>query len=190
MFLMRSPGFRAFLIRGSLALGALCGVMAGSGVGHQAQARVFIGFGVPFFYPPVVSHRRFITRRITRHITHRQRFTRRRATLSIIRRRRRGRRAWRRRGITLLRVITARQAEATRRPEATLRRWATHRPAPRNPAARAPMCARWWRTHPQAAPAPAQDMADNGSEAGRTDGARGVPGILVKRSWLGSKTTR
>src|ERR1019366_8494977 len=54
MFLMRSPGFRAFLIRGSLALGALCGVMAGSGTGHQAQARGFIGFGVPFFYPPVV----------------------------------------------------------------------------------------------------------------------------------------
>ncbi len=49
MILMRSPGFRASMIRGSLALVALCGIMAG-----HAQARIFVGIGVPFFFPPVV----------------------------------------------------------------------------------------------------------------------------------------
>jgi len=45
MFLRRFPA----LLSGSLAMLALCGVMAG-----QAQARVFIGIGVPLFFPPVV----------------------------------------------------------------------------------------------------------------------------------------
>jgi hypothetical protein len=49
MFLMRSPGFRALFIRGSLALVGLCGIMAG-----DAQARIFVGIGFPFFFPPVV----------------------------------------------------------------------------------------------------------------------------------------
>jgi hypothetical protein len=49
MVLMRSPGFRALLIRGSLALVALCGMMAG-----EAHARIFVGVGFPFFFPPVV----------------------------------------------------------------------------------------------------------------------------------------
>jgi hypothetical protein len=44
-----SSGPRAWLIRGSLAALALCGVMAG-----EAQARIFIGLGVPLFFPPVV----------------------------------------------------------------------------------------------------------------------------------------
>jgi hypothetical protein len=49
MFLMRSPRLRTSLIRGSLAVLALCGVMAGA-----AQARIFIGFGGPVFFPPYV----------------------------------------------------------------------------------------------------------------------------------------
>jgi hypothetical protein len=44
MFLMRSTR-----LPGLLAVLALCGSMAG-----EAQARIFIGFGIPFFYPPVV----------------------------------------------------------------------------------------------------------------------------------------
>jgi hypothetical protein len=49
MFLMRFPTIRAFVLRGSLAALALCGVMAG-----EAQARIFIGVGVPLFFPPFV----------------------------------------------------------------------------------------------------------------------------------------
>ncbi len=49
MFLMRSPRLRTSLIHCSLAVLALCGVMAGA-----AQARVFIGFGGPVFFPPFV----------------------------------------------------------------------------------------------------------------------------------------
>jgi hypothetical protein len=45
MFLKRFPA----MLSGSLAMLALCGVMAG-----EAQARVFIGLGVPLFFPPVV----------------------------------------------------------------------------------------------------------------------------------------
>jgi hypothetical protein len=48
MLLMRSSKLRASLIRGSLAVLLLCGAMAGA-----AQARIFIGIGVPLFFPPV-----------------------------------------------------------------------------------------------------------------------------------------
>lgn len=44
MFMIRSS-----VIRGSLAVLALCGMM-----GTAAQARIFIGLGVPLYYPPVV----------------------------------------------------------------------------------------------------------------------------------------
>jgi hypothetical protein len=50
---MRATGL---LIRGSLALLVACGVMASSSISHHAQARVFIGFGFPFFYPPPVYY--------------------------------------------------------------------------------------------------------------------------------------
>jgi hypothetical protein len=46
MFLKR---FLAIVLSGSLATVALCGAMAG-----EAQARVFIGLGIPLFFPPVV----------------------------------------------------------------------------------------------------------------------------------------
>ena len=46
---MPAPQLRTSLIRLSLAVLALCGVMTG-----QTQARVFIGLGVPLFFPPVV----------------------------------------------------------------------------------------------------------------------------------------
>jgi hypothetical protein len=49
MFLMRSARVRATLIRGSLAVLTLCGVMAG-----EAHARIFFSLGVPLFVPPVV----------------------------------------------------------------------------------------------------------------------------------------
>ena len=54
MFLMRSashwaPRPMASLIRGSLAALLLCGVLAGA-----AQARVWVGVGIPLFLPPVV----------------------------------------------------------------------------------------------------------------------------------------
>ena len=48
MSLMPLPKLRESLIRGSLAALLLCGAMAGA-----AQARVFIGIGVPLFFPPV-----------------------------------------------------------------------------------------------------------------------------------------
>jgi hypothetical protein len=50
MFLTRSPGLRTSAISGALALLVLCGLMA-----SQAQARVFIGVGVPLFFPPFVA---------------------------------------------------------------------------------------------------------------------------------------
>ncbi|MGD0433929.1 MAG: hypothetical protein ABSA58_22835, partial [Acetobacteraceae bacterium] len=49
MFLTRLPRLRTSVIFGSLALLALCGLMT-----NAAQARIFIGVGVPLFYPPVV----------------------------------------------------------------------------------------------------------------------------------------
>ena len=49
MFLMRSPRLRASLVRGSFVILALCGLMSG-----PAQARIFIGLGIPLFFPPVV----------------------------------------------------------------------------------------------------------------------------------------
>jgi hypothetical protein len=50
MFVMRSSRSRASAIRAALAVLVLCGMMAG-----QAQARVFIGVGVPLFFPPFVA---------------------------------------------------------------------------------------------------------------------------------------
>jgi hypothetical protein len=49
MFLTGSPKFRTALVSGSLAVMALCGVMAG-----EAQARIFIGVGVPLYFPGFV----------------------------------------------------------------------------------------------------------------------------------------
>jgi hypothetical protein len=54
MFLMRSPrlgapGLMASLIRLSLAALLLCGATAGA-----AQARIWVGVGIPLFVPPVV----------------------------------------------------------------------------------------------------------------------------------------
>jgi hypothetical protein len=50
MFLTRLPGFRTSAISGTLALLVFCGLMA-----SQAQARVFIGVGVPLFFPPYIA---------------------------------------------------------------------------------------------------------------------------------------
>jgi len=59
MLLTRSPrhwasriwgqGLRASLLRGSLAAVLLCGALAGA-----AQARIWVGVGIPLFVPPVV----------------------------------------------------------------------------------------------------------------------------------------
>lgn len=49
MLSMRSPVIRALLLRASFALLALCGATAG-----EARARIFVGFGIPLFFPPVV----------------------------------------------------------------------------------------------------------------------------------------
>ena len=50
MFLTRLPRLRTSVICGSLALVALCGLAS-----NAAQARIFIGVGVPLFFPPVVA---------------------------------------------------------------------------------------------------------------------------------------
>jgi hypothetical protein len=48
MFVMRFPRIRTSVVCGVLAMLVLCGVMSGA-----AQARIFIGVGVPLFFPPV-----------------------------------------------------------------------------------------------------------------------------------------
>jgi hypothetical protein len=50
MFLTRLPRLRTSVICGALAVLAVCGLTA-----SQAQARVFIGVGVPLFFPPYVA---------------------------------------------------------------------------------------------------------------------------------------
>src|SRR5580658_4715830 len=51
MFPTRSVWNRTSVLRAAFALLALCGVVA---MANPAQARIFIGVGVPFYAPPVV----------------------------------------------------------------------------------------------------------------------------------------
>jgi hypothetical protein len=52
MLLMHSRWDRSSMVRGALAVLVLCGLMAAQI--ERAQARIFIGLGIPLFVPPVV----------------------------------------------------------------------------------------------------------------------------------------
>ena len=118
MFPMRYPRIPRSAACALLTLLALCGVMTGA-----AQARIFIGIGVPLFFPPVyvpppVYYPPIMVRR---------RSTRPQATRSPTRRRRRSRRASRHRGAMGRKAMVRQRAThrvAIPRQAATPRRWA------------------------------------------------------------------